>query len=90
MNRKDRRESQKKMKKEDKEMAQKVALFGKMSDHCDACMAEFDKTDKKMVSTWNVVVREEEEIVRLYCPACWNVATKVAKDYEENETNAEL
>ena len=90
MNRKQRRESQKKMKKENKEMAQKVALFGKLSDHCDACLIEFDKTDREMVATWNVVVRKEEEIVRLYCPTCWGTAVKIAKEYEENETNTEL
>ena len=27
-----------------------------------------DKKDKKMVTTWNVVVREKEGKVNLYCP----------------------
>jgi len=32
-----------------------------------------------MVTTWNVVVREEA--VRLYCPDCWQKAQDVAEQF---------
>ena len=34
--------------------------------------------------TWNVVVREEEEIVRLYCPECWDKANKIIKEIKDD------
>ena len=34
-----------------------------------------------MVESWNVVVREEEGVVRLYCPDCWDKAQKVGAEY---------
>ena len=35
-----------------------------------------------MVMSWNVVVHGDEEIVRLYCPTCWNTAKKVADEFK--------
>ena len=32
-----------------------------------------------MARTWNVVV--DNDNVRLYCPKCWSMARKVAKEY---------
>ena len=45
-------------------------------------MKPYDKTDKDMVTTWSVVVREKEKIVRLYCPECWEFATNLIKEVE--------
>ena len=67
-----------------KEMATKVALFDKLPDECLACEKSFDKTNKEMVTTWNVVVREEEKIVRLYCPACWEKAVEILEDFKKH------
>jgi hypothetical protein len=67
-----------------KAMATKVALFGELPDNCLTCEEPFDKTDKEMVTTWNVVVREKEDVVRLYCPTCWRKAVKILKDFEEH------
>ena len=81
MNRKIRRA---KKKRAEKEMAAKVALFGKLSDECLVCEKPFDKNLKEHVSTWNVVVRKDQEKVNLYCPECWGGARKkVLKAMEE-------
>jgi len=78
MNREQRRAMAKREKKGgNEEMAEKVALFGKLADECLVCDKPFDKKNKEMVMSWNVVVREAEEKVNLYCPECWNGALKM-------------
>ena len=78
MNRKQRRAAAKQMKKDGTEVvAEKVALFGKLEDECLVCEEPFDKTNKEMVMSWNVVVREKEGKVNLYCPTCWERAQSV-------------
>ena len=67
-----------------KEMATKVALFGKLPDHCLTCMEPFDKMNKEQVASWNVVVNEKEEQVRLYCPECWQKAQDILKDFKKH------
>ena len=65
---------------------QKSNKNGKKSDkECSSCLASYDKEDKQMVTTWNVVVKEEEKIVRLYCPDCWNTATQIIKDAKDDD-----
>ena len=58
-----------------------LMMFDRMPDECLACEEPFDKQNKEMVSSWYVVVREKEEIVRLYCPICWGKAQQVVKTY---------
>ena len=58
---------------------------------------KFDKKDKKMLKTWNVVVRKKEKTVNIYCPSCWNMAIQAVKEgfeagkaelkYEEENNN---
>jgi len=67
------------------EMAEKIALFGKLGDACLVCNKPFDKKDKEMVMSWSVVVRKAEEKVNLYCPECWNGALKML-----NEARSEI
>ncbi len=81
LSKKIRREKEKEAKKE---LQKKVGLFNKLPDHCLACQKDFDKKNKKMVMTWNVVVRSDTEIVRLYCPECWSTAKKVVKETADN------
>jgi hypothetical protein len=69
MNRKQRR-SQKKASSAQKRLAAQTTLFGKLPDRCNICQKEFDKTNRDMVLSWSVVVREEAQTVRLFCPAC--------------------
>ena len=67
LERKLRRANAKKSKKlAEKEMATKVALFGKLPSNCLTCERPFDKLDKQQVMSWSVVVRQEEEKVNLY------------------------
>lgn len=96
MNRKQRRaleKVQRSQSKSEQKMAEQMMQFDKLPDHCLTCAKPFDKTNKEMVQTWSVVVRDKDT-VRLYCPDCWTMATNVAKEYfkelnenKENETN---
>jgi predicted phosphohydrolase len=86
MNRKQRRARSSAQKKATKDVSEKIAMFDKIPDECSACLKPFDKKDRKMVSTWNVVVREQTT-VRLYCPDCWSMATGAVVNYlkEKND-----
>ena len=67
MNRKLRRDLEKKMGKETTEnIADKIFQFNQMPEQCSACQKKFDKKDKEMVQSWNVLVKQE--VVRLFCP----------------------
>ena len=84
MNRKQRRAQEAQLRKDgNDELATKVAMFGKLPEECTACTAIYDKNDKEMATTWNVVVREQEKDnpVRLYCPPCWNTAQEVITNF---------
>ena len=74
------RKKKRKQKEAEEELQQKVGMFEKLPDACDACKKTFDKKDKSMVQSWNVVVREAEGAVRLYCPECWNAARKAIEE----------
>ena len=78
-----RQEAKKKRKLAEKEMAQKVALFGKIPDGCLVCSKPFDKKDKEMVESWYVIVRKESKKVNLYCPDCWSKATGIVQQLQE-------
>ncbi len=69
MNRKERRALTKQVPSEHREeLANQVALFGKLPESCTLCTETFDKKDREMLSSWKVVVIQET--VRLYCPHC--------------------
>ena len=61
--------------------------FDKLPNQCSACTKPYDKKDKQMAMTWNVVVREKENIVRLYCPDCWQLANDAIKTFKEEIEN---
>ena len=82
MKRRLRRKQNRKKKKAEKDLQQKMNMFDKLPDACDACEKAFDKKDKSMVQSWNVVVREAAGVVRLYCPNCWDMAIKLIKEVE--------
>ena len=73
-----RRNSEKQAKKD---LAQKVNMFDHLPDSCTACTKPFDKLDRDMVMSWNVIVREEEKKVNLYCPPCWDKANEILQDF---------
>ena len=85
MNREQRRKAAREAKQQgQEELASKIALFGKMPDKCLTCDDPFDKQNREMVMSWNVVVHGEEEVVRLYCPECWNKALKITADFKKH------
>jgi len=73
----------KKQKAAEKELQEKMSMFDRLPVECSACVKPFDKKDKEMVTTWNVVVRKKEGIVRLYCPDCWGKAVNLIKEMED-------
>jgi len=82
VNRKERRALERQLKKQgasEDELAEKMFLFNKLPDECSACTKAFDKRDRDMVSSWSVVVRSDEQQVRLYCPTCWKAAQKAVE-----------
>lgn len=64
-----------------KDLKQKLNMFDRIPDHCLTCNREFDRKDKEQVRTWFVVVKNEEQSVKIYCPECWNKATKLVEQY---------
>ena len=92
LERKIKRKKERENKKLEQKIKGKLMMFDQLPDNCLACEEEFDRTNKEMVQTWSVVVREEEGIVRLYCPECWDKAIEVTKQFmeerEENENGA--
>lgn len=54
----------------EKNLAKQINMFDRMPDKCDACSKPFDKKSKEMAQTWIVVVRNEQKLVRLFCPEC--------------------
>ena len=84
MNRQQRRKRNRQIKnskKQKTDLEQKMGLFDLMPDDCFICHKDFNKKDKEMVKTWNVVVREKEQSVKIYCPTCWNNAIELLKQH---------
>jgi len=77
----------KKDKKFEKELAQKMSLFDKTPSCCLACETPFDKKSREMAMTWYVVVHEEEKEVNLYCPPCWETAKKILEEIKNVKTD---
>ena len=68
-----------------KDLQEKVGLFNKLGEECLVCQKDFDKKNKEMVMSWSVIVKED--LVRLYCPECWNRANKLIKEIKDGYTN---
>ena len=84
MNRQQRRAAAKQAKKDNNPvLEEKISLFGELPDECLTCDKPFDKTNKEMAMTWSVIVHEEEKVVRLYCPDCWDRALKITEDFRQ-------
>ena len=80
------RKQEREFRKAEKKIATKIAQFGKLPDNCLACEKEFDKKNKEMVTSWYIV--QSAENVRLYCPACWESAQKLVKEYMEKKSES--
>ena len=69
-------------KQAEKDLAEKVNMFDRLPNSCTACSKPFDKLDRDMVMSWNVIVRDEEKKVNLYCPSCWEKANEILEDFK--------
>ena len=76
-----------KKKQKTKDLEQKLNMFDSLGEECLTCQTSFDKTNKEMVQSWIVVVREKENKVNLYCPTCWETAIKTLQQAESILTN---
>jgi len=72
-------------KQAEKDLKEKLNMFDKLPEECTACDAPFDKKNRDMLNSWNVVVRTRESVVRLYCPPCWEHAVSVLESLTEKK-----
>jgi hypothetical protein len=63
-------------------LIKQMNMFDRMPDACSACKKDFPKTREAHMA-WRVVVRNEEQQVRLFCPSCQELATKMAEEQNE-------
>ena len=88
MNRKSRRALEKYAKSaEVNPMAEKMFQFSKLPEQCSACETAFDKRDREMVQNWKVLVRQE--VIRLFCPECIELAKEAIGNVRKNTENIE-
>jgi len=80
----ERNQEKKDKKAAEKKMQGQLMMFDKLEDHCAACEKSFDRKSKEHASTWNVVVREKEDVVRLYCPECWGKANELIEEIQND------
>jgi len=78
-----RKAKQKKDKQAEKDLKQKLGLFDQLPEECLACAEPFDRLNKEQVMSWNVVVKRNPDVVRLYCPDCWQKAVAVVQDFDK-------
>jgi len=81
-----RSDKKKKEKKKAKEQAQNVNkqmnMFDRLPKACSACKKDFPKTREAHMA-WQVTVRTEEQLVRLFCPDCQERAKELAEKQNE-------
>tara|TARA_Y100000593_G_scaffold2242_1_gene4520 strand:- start:61364 stop:61645 length:282 start_codon:yes stop_codon:yes gene_type:complete len=63
-------------------MSKQMNMFQRMPDSCSVCQQDFPKT-KEAHMTWRVVVRNEKQLVRLFCPDCQEKAKKLVENNNE-------
>jgi hypothetical protein len=69
----------KKSKESQAVLEEKMTLFNKLGEECNACKKHFDKKSREQAMTWKVFVKESEKSVRLFCPECWGKAQTLIK-----------
>jgi Zn finger protein HypA/HybF involved in hydrogenase expression len=75
--------NKKKNKQAEKDLKQKLGLFDQLPEECLACAEPFDRENREQVMSWNVVVKRDPDVVRLYCPDCWSKAVSVVQDFDK-------
>lgn len=79
MNRKQRRQLSRSNKGDTSDVSNKLSQFEKLPEQCTTCENAFDRKNREMLQTWNVVVRQDH--VRLFCPDCMNKAKEVIEKH---------
>jgi len=79
--------SRAKKKRAEKELKEKIFMFDKLGEECLVCGKPFDKTDKELVQSWTVVVRQTQNKVNLYCPECWTEANNIISEFRGGINN---
>ena len=74
------KDKQKSHKDKEKDLKQKLNMFDRLPDHCLTCNKPFDRKNKEQVQSWFVVVKNADNKVNLYCPSCWDKATKLVEE----------
>ena len=57
-------------------------MFDRLPGQCTSCSKPFPKT-REAHMTWRVVVRNREQLVRLFCPECQEKALKLVENNNE-------
>ena len=78
-----RQKDKKRLDKDMQDVKNKIALFQRRPDECSACNKKFPEKDREAHMTWQVVVRNEEETVRLFCPDCLKKAQQAGETQDE-------
>ena len=78
-----RQKDKKRLDKDMQDVKNKIALFQRRPDECSACNKKFPEKDREAHMTWQVVVRNEEETVRLFCPDCLKKAKQAVETQDE-------
>ena len=73
---------------QDQKMRNQMHMFDRLPKVCNTCDEVFPKTREAHMS-WKVVVRNEEQQVRLFCPACLEKASKLVEEQDATEQEAE-
>lgn len=68
-----------------RDLKEKMNMFDRLPENCLTCLEPFDRKNKEQVQSWFVVVKNEEQKVRLYCPVCYSKAQNIVKKYYEQK-----
>jgi len=68
-------------KDKEKDLKQKLNMFDRLPECCLTCHSPFDRKNREQVQSWFVVVKNAENKVNLYCPSCWEKATKLVEEF---------
>jgi hypothetical protein len=80
MNRQQKRALQQKVgKSKAASVEQKMARFNQLPEMCDVCSEAFDKKNKEMIQSWQVVVTQSA--VRLFCPHCVKKTQEIINEH---------
>lgn len=72
-------------KDKEKDLKQKLNMFDRLPECCLTCNSPFDRKNREQVQSWFVVVKNAEQSVKIYCPECWEKATKLVEDFYGNK-----